>query len=197
MALKWFHSNHWHWISFISNGVPILLQHLTIFWSPVQAHFLSPKWSKFGEKNNFLFSEISSLPRKRYLSCLFVLLLLLFLLSRADIQNLQFNFTVHLPKLTFTGKYQLKMRLLLFNIQGKGPMTGVLGMYFILQFYIIFFVIMLNALSLMKFVFLLLSKFPDHHRKHTCQCPINWYKGKTRRQGIRKIRAIINANIRG
>lgn len=47
--------------------------------------------------------------------------------SRADIPNMTFNFTVQLPKLAFTGKYSLKMRLLLFNIQGRGPMSGVLG----------------------------------------------------------------------
>lgn len=45
---------------------------------------------------------------------------------KTDIPNLRFNFTVQLPKLTFTGKYSLKMRLLLLNIQGKGPISGTL-----------------------------------------------------------------------
>ncbi|XP_055295483.1 protein takeout-like [Sitodiplosis mosellana] len=45
---------------------------------------------------------------------------------KSDIPNLKFNFTVHLPKLTFAGKYSLKMRLLLLNIQGRGPISGVL-----------------------------------------------------------------------
>ncbi|XP_031622988.1 protein takeout [Contarinia nasturtii] len=45
---------------------------------------------------------------------------------KSDIPNLKFNFTVTLPKLTFTGKYSLKMRLLLLNIQGRGPISGVL-----------------------------------------------------------------------
>lgn len=52
-----------------------------------------------------------------------------YLFHRTDIPNLQFNFTVQLPKLTFNGKYSLKMRLLLLNIQGKGPISGVLGNY--------------------------------------------------------------------
>lgn len=47
--------------------------------------------------------------------------------SRSDIPNMQFNFTVILPKLTFAGKYSLRMRLLLLDIQGRGPISGSLG----------------------------------------------------------------------
>ncbi|KAG4066492.1 hypothetical protein HA402_007128 [Bradysia odoriphaga] len=43
---------------------------------------------------------------------------------KADVPNLTFDFSVFLPKLNFTGNYALKMRLLLFNIQGQGPITG-------------------------------------------------------------------------
>lgn len=43
---------------------------------------------------------------------------------RANVPNLAFDFSVFLPKLNFTGNYALKMRLLLFNIQGQGKITG-------------------------------------------------------------------------
>lgn len=46
---------------------------------------------------------------------------------RADIPKLNFNFTVMLPEIAFTGKYSLKMRLLLLNIQGRGDVNGTLG----------------------------------------------------------------------
>lgn len=43
---------------------------------------------------------------------------------RANIPDLKFDFTVFLPNLNFTGKYALKIKLLLLNIQGKGDMNG-------------------------------------------------------------------------
>lgn len=48
---------------------------------------------------------------------------------RANVENLAFDFSVFLPKLNFTGNYALKMRLLLFNIQGQGPVTGTFCKY--------------------------------------------------------------------
>lgn len=45
---------------------------------------------------------------------------------KANVPNLAFDFSVFLPKLNFTGQYALKMRLLLFNIQGQGKATGTL-----------------------------------------------------------------------
>lgn len=40
--------------------------------------------------------------------------------------NLSFDITVGIPKLNFTGKYSLKMKLLLLNLQGKGDLKGSL-----------------------------------------------------------------------
>lgn len=45
---------------------------------------------------------------------------------RADIPNMKFNFTLLLPKLNFTGKYALKMKLLVLDIHGHGPFNGTL-----------------------------------------------------------------------
>jgi len=45
---------------------------------------------------------------------------------KADVPNLNFNFTVLLPRMNFTGKYALKMRLLLLNIEGRGRVNGTL-----------------------------------------------------------------------
>jgi len=45
---------------------------------------------------------------------------------KAKVPNLAFDFSVLLPKLNFTGNYALKMRLLLFNLQGQGQATGTL-----------------------------------------------------------------------
>ncbi|XP_053692555.1 protein takeout-like [Sabethes cyaneus] len=40
--------------------------------------------------------------------------------------NLSFDLVVSIPKLNFTGKYTLKMKLLLLNLQGKGDINGTL-----------------------------------------------------------------------
>jgi hypothetical protein len=39
-------------------------------------------------------------------------------------ENLTFNFIITLPKLEFKGKYTLKMRILVFDLAGKGDMNG-------------------------------------------------------------------------
>lgn len=43
---------------------------------------------------------------------------------RVNLQNTTFDFIITLPRLEFTGKYQLKLRILLLDIQGKGDMRG-------------------------------------------------------------------------
>lgn len=48
----------------------------------------------------------------------------LFLLFRANLQNLTFNFIITLPKLVFKGKYSLKMKILVIDLAGKGNMNG-------------------------------------------------------------------------
>ncbi|XP_055639883.1 uncharacterized protein LOC129777561 [Toxorhynchites rutilus septentrionalis] len=45
---------------------------------------------------------------------------------KADPSNISFDIVVTLPKLNFTGKYSLKMKLLLLSLQGKGDIKGVL-----------------------------------------------------------------------
>uniref|UniRef100_A0A1W7R7Q8 Putative hemolymph juvenile hormone binding protein n=1 Tax=Aedes albopictus TaxID=7160 RepID=A0A1W7R7Q8_AEDAL len=40
--------------------------------------------------------------------------------------NLSFDLAVTIPKLNFTGKYSLKMKMLLLNLQGKGDLKGSL-----------------------------------------------------------------------
>ncbi|XP_055546849.1 uncharacterized protein LOC129731108 [Wyeomyia smithii] len=40
--------------------------------------------------------------------------------------NLSFDFVISIPRLNFTGKYALKMKLLLLNLQGKGDINGTL-----------------------------------------------------------------------
>ncbi|XP_058819288.1 uncharacterized protein LOC131682093 [Topomyia yanbarensis] len=41
--------------------------------------------------------------------------------------NLSFDIGLSMPKLNFTGKYSLKMKILLLNLQGKGNLTGTLS----------------------------------------------------------------------
>lgn len=43
---------------------------------------------------------------------------------RADVPKLAFDFDVLLPRLNFTGKYTLKIKLLLLDLQGEGEVTG-------------------------------------------------------------------------
>ncbi|CAD7079713.1 unnamed protein product [Hermetia illucens] len=43
---------------------------------------------------------------------------------KANITNLSFDVYILLPKIEFVGKYSLKIRLLLLNINGKGDMRG-------------------------------------------------------------------------
>lgn len=45
---------------------------------------------------------------------------------KVNIEKLTFDFNVYLPKLSFRGKYDLKIRLLLLNIAGTGDLKGVL-----------------------------------------------------------------------
>ncbi|XP_058819596.1 protein takeout-like [Topomyia yanbarensis] len=45
---------------------------------------------------------------------------------KTNIEKLTFDFNVYLPKLSFRGKYDLKMRLLLLNIAGSGDLKGVI-----------------------------------------------------------------------
>lgn len=52
----------------------------------------------------------------------------MFMCCRADIPNLAFDFSVLLPRLNFTGKYALKIKLLLLDLQGKGEVTGSFSM---------------------------------------------------------------------
>lgn len=49
---------------------------------------------------------------------------------RVNIDKLTFDFNIYLPKLSFRGKYDLKIRLLLLNIAGVGDLKGVLGKWF-------------------------------------------------------------------
>lgn len=44
--------------------------------------------------------------------------------------NLSFDLAVNIPKLNFTGKYSLKMKMLLLNLQGKGDLKGSLSKYY-------------------------------------------------------------------
>lgn len=44
---------------------------------------------------------------------------------RANVPQLAFDFTVLLPHLNFTGQYQLKIKLLLLDLQGGGQVTGM------------------------------------------------------------------------
>ncbi|XP_055682248.1 uncharacterized protein LOC129789452 [Lutzomyia longipalpis] len=46
---------------------------------------------------------------------------------KADINNLAFDFNIFLPQLNFTGKYALKIRILLLDIGGKGNVRGTLS----------------------------------------------------------------------
>lgn len=50
----------------------------------------------------------------------------LFYYRRADVNNLAFDFKLMLPQLNFTGKYSLKIKILLLDIAGKGNVRGVL-----------------------------------------------------------------------
>lgn len=103
--------SHWAWIIFISNVALNLRHHLIIFSLVVQVISSS---QNYGTNQIYTYKNIE-------------VKLIFHFYFRSDIPNLKFNFTVQLPKLTFTGKYSLKMRLLLLNIQGKGPISGTLG----------------------------------------------------------------------
>lgn len=50
-----------------------------------------------------------------------------FLVFRVNLDKLTFDFNIYLPRLSFRGKYDLKIKLLLLNIAGKGDLNGVLG----------------------------------------------------------------------
>lgn len=49
---------------------------------------------------------------------------ILLIFFRANLNNLTYNFIITLPRLEFKGKYSLKMKLLVFDIAGKGDMNG-------------------------------------------------------------------------
>lgn len=42
----------------------------------------------------------------------------------ADVSRLRFEYTLLLPQINFTGRYQMKMKLLLLDMQGKGDVQG-------------------------------------------------------------------------
>lgn len=44
-----------------------------------------------------------------------------------NLDKLTFDFNIYLPKLSFRGRYDLKIKLLLLNIAGTGDLKGVLG----------------------------------------------------------------------
>uniref|UniRef100_A0A182TZ40 Uncharacterized protein n=1 Tax=Anopheles melas TaxID=34690 RepID=A0A182TZ40_9DIPT len=46
--------------------------------------------------------------------------------KRVNIEKLIFDFNIFLPKLSFKGKYDLKIKLLLLNIAGVGDLSGVI-----------------------------------------------------------------------
>lgn len=45
---------------------------------------------------------------------------------KVNLEKLTFDFNIYLPKLSFYGKYDLKIKLLLLNIAGTGDLKGVL-----------------------------------------------------------------------
>lgn len=45
---------------------------------------------------------------------------------KVNLEKLTFDFNIYLPKLSFHGKYDLKIKLLLLNIAGTGDLKGVL-----------------------------------------------------------------------
>lgn len=46
---------------------------------------------------------------------------------RANLNDLTFDFIIHLPRLEFQGKYDLKVRIVLVDLAGKGDIVGQLG----------------------------------------------------------------------
>jgi hypothetical protein len=60
---------------------------------------------------------------------------------KVNLNEPTFDFIIHLPKLEFKGKYDLKVRIVLVDLAGKGDIYGVLGMLFVmvLKFTLIFF----------------------------------------------------------
>lgn len=51
-------------------------------------------------------------------------LLYLYLYDRANLENVTFDFIINIPKLEFVGKYTLKIKILVLDINGKGDMEG-------------------------------------------------------------------------
>lgn len=43
---------------------------------------------------------------------------------KANVKNLTFEYSLLLPKLNFTGQYYLQMKILLFDVNGQGPVRG-------------------------------------------------------------------------
>lgn len=46
---------------------------------------------------------------------------------RVNLNEPTFDFIIHLPRIEFKGKYDLKIRVVLLDLAGKGDIYGVLG----------------------------------------------------------------------
>ena len=53
---------------------------------------------------------------------------------RVNLNEPTFDFIIHLPKLEFKGKYDLKVRIVLIDLIGKGDIYGVLGEFLSILF---------------------------------------------------------------
>jgi hypothetical protein len=50
---------------------------------------------------------------------------------KVNLNEPTFDFIIHLPKLEFKGKYDLKVRIVLVDLAGKGDIYGVMGMFLV------------------------------------------------------------------
>lgn len=48
-------------------------------------------------------------------------------LCRVNLNEPTFDFIIHLPRIEFRGKYDLKVKILLIDLIGKGDIVGSLG----------------------------------------------------------------------
>lgn len=48
---------------------------------------------------------------------------------RVNLKEPSFDFIIHLPRLEFKGKYDMKVRVVLVDLAGKGDIVGVLGKF--------------------------------------------------------------------
>lgn len=119
MDITHFHSNHSNWTTQRWAGAGSSKRFSAIFPFEVEATSLSTSWRMF----------------HKILCGLNVYSFMFLFFFRANTSTISFDVYLTIPKISFVGKYYLRIKILLLEIAGKGNMTGIFGELFHLQIF--------------------------------------------------------------